>query len=126
MYILNKSTSLVDFKPLGKRSDVDIYPSLSLCPYKVNFINESKLIQNNITNLARNYKEFLYGSVWDWKMENIEYDDYTIDLNRFISKIGAIQRGKNVKTLYESYNLRLSQLIAMTSKNSGYYIMCRT
>ena len=101
MYILNKSTSLVDFKPLGKRSDVDIYPSLSLCPYKVHFINESKLRENNISNAARDYKDFLYGSVWDLKMENIEYDDYTIDLNKFISKIGAIQRGTKVKALYE-------------------------
>ena len=101
MYILNKSTSLVDFKPLGKRSNVDIYPSLSLCPYKVHFINESKLRENNISNSARDYKDFLYGSVWNLKMEHIDYDDYTIDLSKFISKIGAIQRGRKVKALYE-------------------------
>ena len=100
LYIQNESTSLVDFATIGKRSDVDIYPSISICPYQLGFIKQSKLKENNITNNAKNYKAFLFGKEWDSKMANIDYDSYTVNLQDYGTSIRVDYRGATKEILY--------------------------
>ena len=108
-YIENESTSLIEFKALGEREELDIYPSISLCPCQIAIFNENKLKEDNITEKASNYKSFLFGDQWNEKMANIDYDDYTIDLHDYLTKIVAERRGKKKETLYEwtSSNTRM-------------------
>ena len=101
LFISNESTSLVEFKSLGKRPEIDIYPSISLCPNQLGMIKESKLIEDNITDNAANYKNFLFGKFWDERMESIDYDDYTIDLQDYLTKIEAEERAAKKQKLYE-------------------------
>ena len=100
LYIENESISLVEFKALGKRPEIDIYPSISLCPSQLGMINQSKLKEDNITQKASNYKSFLYGRKRNDQMANIDYDDYTIDLQDYLTKIKVEERGVKKQVLY--------------------------
>ena len=101
MFNLNESTSLVDFRTIGKRSGVDIYPSISICPYQLGFISESKLQRDNITSKAENYKSFLFGKMWDSKLANINYDHYTLNLQDYVTTIMVDDRGATKQILYK-------------------------
>ena len=127
LYIENESISLVEFKALGKRPEIDIYPSISLCPSQLGMINQSKLKEDNITQKASNYKSFLYGRKWNDQMANIDYDDYTIDLQNYLTKIKVEERGVKKQVLYEwtSTNTRLDEK-DYGSEKSPLYISYRS
>ena len=99
-YILNESTSQVDFQILGNR-DIDIYPSLSVCIYRYGLYKEDKMKERNITNASREYKNFLYGKIWSAKLLKIDYDEYTIGLENYITSIKVDNRGSRKTTIYD-------------------------
>ena len=99
-YILNESTSQVDFQILGNR-DIDIYPSLSVCIYRYGLYKEDKMKERNITNTSREYKNFLYGKIWSAKLLKIDYDEYTIGLENYITIIKVDNRGSRKTTIYD-------------------------
>ena len=91
-FLLNESTSLVDFQVFGKR-DQDIYPSISLCLYGPGLIKEDELQKVNITTTAKDYEMFLRGNVWDNKMATVNFDKVSAKLEQYL---------KSIETEYEN------------------------
>ena len=86
IYVLDESTSLVNFQTFGKRPALDIYPTISLCLCQLGFINEAKLKADNVANYSKEYKNFLFGDVWNAEMATIDYDQYTLNLTRYVNQ----------------------------------------
>lgn len=94
-YNLNEDTSQVDFKRYHT-SDMDLYPSLTLClsdPF-----DNDKLMGTGEGINSSSYSEFLYGRHWDERMNDINYDNVSIDIENFIITTGPIETTKHIHT----------------------------
>ena len=100
-YMLDESTSLVNFQTFGKRATLDIYPTISLCLCGIGFINEEKLKDDGVTESGKNYMKFLFGDLWDAKMAEIDYDEYTLDIGSYIKRVVIEERGLTKDVVYE-------------------------
>ena len=99
--MLDESTSLVNFQTFGKRATLDIYPTITLCLCGIGFIDEKKIQENGIADSGQSYMRFLNGHVWDSKLANIDYDEYTLDIGNFVKRIMIEERGIEREIVYE-------------------------
>ena len=86
----NESTSLVDFQKYNDK-EKDIYPSFTLCfeiyPGMEGLYDSKKLKEiYKIENRTR-YIRFLRGEEWDKEMLKVDYDDVTMHLKDYVTKI---------------------------------------
>ena len=100
-YMLDESTSLVNFQTFGKRAALEIYPTISLCLCGKGFIDENKLKEDGITEYGVDYRSFLRGDIWDPKMAEIDYDEYTLDIGIYVKRIVIEERGITKDVVYE-------------------------
>ena len=89
---------LVDYKPYDSSLAVD-YPMLSFC-LRDPFV-ESKLQQYNETLTSKKYKKYLTGSKYYDAIENVDFNDVTVDLSEYVysDKI-VFNNGTTIKRMY--------------------------
>lgn len=90
-YNLNEDTSMVDFK-MYHTSEVDLYPSLTLCLSDPFDNDKLKEIGEGINSSS--YADFLNGRHWDERMIDIDYDNVSLDIENFIRRTGPIETTK--------------------------------
>jgi hypothetical protein len=82
-YMKDEDVSLVSYKRYNSDEN-SIYPSLTLC-FNNPFINEKlKGVGNGINTTT--YVKFLKGLYWDKRMVRIDYDNVTLDIERYIEE----------------------------------------
>lgn len=79
-YSLDCDVTLVDFKKFHD-DEKDIYPSVMLCFYNP-FVNE-KFENYGPEISSTTYKKFLQGENWSEKMTQVDYENVTIDINKY-------------------------------------------
>ena len=81
-YLRDEDVSMITYKQFHGSKD-GIYPSISLCFY--NPFKEKKLNEYGV-NISL-YSEFLQGLYWDPKMESIDYEEVTLQIEDFLCDV---------------------------------------
>ena len=105
---------VVDYKSFVNSPDVD-HPVLSFCFHEP--VIELKLKNYNTTFTSKKYYEFLYGEEYYDGMENVDFDNVTIDLTYFyLSDSITFKNGTYIEGRYPNI---VNQLPELTY--SGFY-----
>ena len=102
-YMKNDDVSLVNYKRYHSDKN-SIYPSLTLC-FNNPFINDKLQSFGDGVNITT-YSKFLKGLYWDKKMNQIDYDNVTIDIENYIIEIkvvvanGSVYNDKDILKRY--------------------------
>ena len=89
IYKFNKDNdvSLVQYKQYHGEKD-NIYPSLTLCFTNPFLDDKLKNIGNGIN--VKTYSNYLQGLHWDDRLVNVDYDNVTIDLDKYLDDIKIV------------------------------------
>ena len=80
-FVLNEDVSSIQFKEFQSQPE-HVYPSVSFCV--INPLLDEKLKEYGTDITVKSYQSFLKGLDWDDKMDAIDYDNVTLDLNDYI------------------------------------------
>ena len=95
-YTKDEDVSLVNYKRYHSKEN-SIYPSLTLC-FNNPFLNEKlQSIGEGINTTT--YSKFLEGLHWDERLLNIDYDNVTIDLDKYLDGVRVVLANGSVYDL---------------------------
>ena len=80
-YTLDKDVSNIEFRKYNSAKD-RIYPSITLC--LPNALLEDKLTAYGVGINTTSYHRFLTGKLWDERMVNIDFDDVSLNIEKYL------------------------------------------
>ena len=80
-YALDEDVARIEFQEFNSNED-NIYPSVTVC--FPNPLIEEKLKQYGNGINVSSYTNFLVGELWDERMASIDYDDVSVDIEKYL------------------------------------------
>ena len=84
---MNEDVSQVTFKEFHETEE-SIYPSLTVCFSHIYYVDNFDRYGKGIN--FSTFSQFLSGEHWDDKMVDIDYDDVTLDFDKYLMAIGLM------------------------------------
>ena len=100
-YTLDEDVSLVAFVNFNDDEE-KLYPALTICFWNP-FINE-KLKTYGLGINTSTYSKFIQGNFWDERMVNIDYDEVTVSLEKYMTEIGVQYGNFTTRIWKDSFN----------------------
>ena len=112
-YVKDDDVSLVNYKRYHDDKD-SIYPSLTLC-FNNPFLNDKLESVGEGINTTT-YSKFLEGLHWDNRLVRINYDDVTIDIDKYIDGVRIVLANG---TVYDNNNYPRDKMYYISMRSSS-------
>ena len=122
LYLLDDDTTQVEYNQFMSDNGTR-YPSVSFClrwpilqtddPWK-KLLNSTRRTKNQIKKLRRKYRKFVDGQLFSKKFAEADYDDLTLDLNKYVKSYTIRMDGdKWIKWKFRNNSYRITHAYAI-------------
>ena len=101
-YLLDKDIAVIAFTKFHEQ-EKDIYPSVMLCFYNP-FVSK-QFVKYGSTINSTVYKNFLRGEIWSQELANVDFDDVTLDIDKYFLKYRVLYSEQIQDTSYGTYSI---------------------